>query len=103
MNLTDSVPGGKSDVKSNLSDTTLLVITPDYPDKNNNYIGSIFVKNQSGFPEGIFQENYCHCAGAFTAGAYSQTIAIVKIITPIISIFIIRDVSSSPAVWRSPL
>ena len=25
---------------------TLLVITPDYPDENNKYIGSIFVKNQ---------------------------------------------------------
>lgn len=46
MNLTDPVPGWKSELKSNLSDTTLLVITPDYPDRNNNYIGSIFVKNQ---------------------------------------------------------
>ena len=56
MNLTDSVPGGKSDLKSNLSETTLLVITPDYPDKNNNYIGSIFVKNQLDSLKGYFRK-----------------------------------------------
>ncbi len=46
MNPADPVPGRKSAAEQNLSDLTLLVITPDYPDKNNNYIGSIFVKNQ---------------------------------------------------------
>lgn len=46
MNPADPLTGGKSAAEKNLSDLTLLVITPDYPDKNNNYIGSIFVKNQ---------------------------------------------------------
>jgi len=46
MNMADPVPGEKSAAEKNLSDLTLLVITPDYPDENNKYIGSIFVKNQ---------------------------------------------------------
>jgi glycosyltransferase involved in cell wall biosynthesis len=56
MKLTDPVPGWKSGLMNNLSDTTLLVITPDYPDKNNNYIGSIFVKNQLDSLKGYFRK-----------------------------------------------
>jgi teichuronic acid biosynthesis glycosyltransferase TuaC len=56
LNLTDPVPGWKSETKSNLSDMTLLVITPDYPDRNNNYIGSIFVKNQLDSLKGYFRK-----------------------------------------------
>lgn len=56
MNLTDPVPGRKSEIKSNLSDMTLLVITPDYPDRNNIYIGSIFVKNQLDSLKGYFRK-----------------------------------------------
>lgn len=36
----------QSNAKNHLQDKTLLIISPDFPDKNNNYIGSIFVKNQ---------------------------------------------------------
>jgi len=35
---------------------TLLVITPDYPDRNNHYIGSIFVKNQLDSLKGYFRK-----------------------------------------------
>jgi teichuronic acid biosynthesis glycosyltransferase TuaC len=56
MNMADPVAGGKTGPGRNLSDTTLLVITPDYPDKNNNYIGSIFVKNQLDSLKGYFKK-----------------------------------------------
>jgi len=46
MNLTNPVLSAQFDPNNNLLDKTLLIITPDFPDKNNDYIGSIFVKNQ---------------------------------------------------------
>jgi teichuronic acid biosynthesis glycosyltransferase TuaC len=46
MNPPNPVPDAEYPFKSDFSDKTLLVITPDYPDKDNRYIGSIFVKNQ---------------------------------------------------------
>jgi glycosyltransferase involved in cell wall biosynthesis len=56
MNLTNPVSEWKSRVKSNLSNMTLLVISPDYPDRDNNYIGSIFVKNQLDSLKGYFRK-----------------------------------------------
>ena len=46
MNADNLVQCQPSNVENDLSDKTLLIITPDFPDKNNDYIGSIFVKNQ---------------------------------------------------------
>jgi teichuronic acid biosynthesis glycosyltransferase TuaC len=56
MNPADRDHGGKPGPEKKLSDLTLLVITPDYPDKNNNYIGSIFVKNQVDSLKQYFRE-----------------------------------------------
>ena len=56
MNLNNPVLCLQSDPKNNLIDKTLLIITPDFPDKNNNYIGSIFVKNQLDSLKGYFKK-----------------------------------------------
>lgn len=39
-------------------DKTLLILTPTYPDKNDFYIGSIFVKNQVAILKNYFKEIY---------------------------------------------
>ena len=56
MQLTDPVLEGKDTDNGFFPDKTLLVITPDYPDENNNYIGSIFVKNQLDYLKGFFRK-----------------------------------------------
>ena len=56
MNLNNPVISRQFDPKNDLLDKTLLIITPDYPDKNNNYLGSIFVKNQLDSLKGYFKK-----------------------------------------------
>ncbi len=46
MTQSDLVLSHQLDPKNDLLEKTLLIITPDFPDKDNIYIGSIFVKNQ---------------------------------------------------------
>jgi glycosyltransferase involved in cell wall biosynthesis len=41
---------------ADLKDKTLLVITPDFPDEKNRYLGSIFVKEQIGYIKEYFRE-----------------------------------------------
>ncbi len=47
---------------------TLLVITPDYPDKDNRYIGSIFVKDHMGSLKPFFKEIVVICPVPFSFG-----------------------------------
>ena len=49
-----------------LHDKTLLVITPDYPDKNNRYIGSIYVKDQIEFLKPFFRKIIVICPVLFS-------------------------------------
>jgi glycosyltransferase involved in cell wall biosynthesis len=46
----------QSPANNDLLDKTMLVLTPDFPDKNNEYIGSIFVKNQLDFLKQYFKK-----------------------------------------------
>jgi teichuronic acid biosynthesis glycosyltransferase TuaC len=55
MNPANPAPGPRLASDLYFSDKTLLVITPDYPDKDNRYIGSIFVKNQLESLKGYFR------------------------------------------------
>ncbi|MGA2105059.1 MAG: glycosyltransferase [Methanoregula sp.] len=47
---------------------TLLVITPDYPDKDNRYMGSIFVKDHMGSLKPFFKEIVVICPVPFSFG-----------------------------------
>jgi teichuronic acid biosynthesis glycosyltransferase TuaC len=56
MTLSHPVECCQSDSKHSLIDKTLLIITPDFPDKTNRYIGEIFVKNQLDSIKGFFKK-----------------------------------------------
>jgi glycosyltransferase involved in cell wall biosynthesis len=45
-----------SDRENSMQNKTLLVITPDFPDEKNQYIGSIFVKNQLNSLKSYFKK-----------------------------------------------
>jgi glycosyltransferase involved in cell wall biosynthesis len=49
-----------------LQDKTLLVITPDYPDEKNRYIGSIYVKDQIEFLKPFFKKIIVICPVLFS-------------------------------------
>ncbi|HPD75532.1 MAG TPA: glycosyltransferase [Methanoregulaceae archaeon] len=61
----DAIPdsGGKG-----TRDLTLLIITPDYPDENDRYIGSIYVKNQVAALRPFFQRIVVICPVFFSLG-----------------------------------
>ena len=46
----------RSDDGSILHDKTLLIITPDFPDKINRYIGSVYVKDQVEYLKSFFKK-----------------------------------------------
>ena len=56
------------DENRGLSGKTLLVITPDYPDKDNRYIGSLFVKDQVEHLKPFFKEILVVCPILFSFG-----------------------------------
>jgi glycosyltransferase involved in cell wall biosynthesis len=47
-------------------DKTLLVITPDFPDEKNRYIGSVYVKDQVGYLKSFFREIIVICPVLFS-------------------------------------
>ncbi|ABS56263.1 glycosyl transferase, group 1 [Methanoregula boonei 6A8] len=51
---------------ADLKDKTLLVITPDFPDRDHHYIGSIFVKNQIEPLKKIFRQIIVICPVLFS-------------------------------------
>jgi len=53
-------------VSGDTRDKTLLVITPDYPDEKNQYLGSLFVKDQIGYLKPFFKEIIIICPVLFS-------------------------------------
>ena len=45
----------------NIRNLTLLVITPDYPDEKNRYIGSLYVKDQVEYLKSFFKQIIVIC------------------------------------------
>jgi teichuronic acid biosynthesis glycosyltransferase TuaC len=72
MSLNNPDQSQQFDPKNNLFDKTLLIITPDYPDRDNNYIGSIFVKNQVDSLKGYFKKIIVIAPVFFSAGILSN-------------------------------
>jgi len=61
-----SPASGSSDYTT--QDLTLLIITPDYPDNNDRYIGSIYVKNQVAELKPFFRHIVVICPVLFSFG-----------------------------------
>jgi len=68
MNLNPPELSRQLDPEYDLADRTLLIITPDFPDKDNHYIGSIFVKNQLDSLKEYFKKIIVIAPVFFSAG-----------------------------------
>lgn len=72
MSLNNPVLSHQLDTEYDLVDRTLLIITPDYPDENNNYLGSIFVRNQLDSLKRYFKKIIVIAPVLYSAGIISN-------------------------------